>query len=141
MKKQSLLIFIVLFLSLTLLLQVPGSAGECYEGCTPGYWKQPHHLDSWPVDSELYFDEVFDLVGIAPHITLWDAVGLRGGGENRFIAHAVAAYLNQEHTDVCYPSATVPWFVKATYTDYDPPPFEEKIEILNTLNELGCPLN
>ena len=58
----------------------PGGA----EGCTPGYWKQDHHFDSWqvysPTDS---FNTVFGITAPFPDtLTLLDALKLNGGGIN-----------------------------------------------------------
>jgi hypothetical protein len=90
-----------------------------------------------------YFDEVF---GVGPHITLLDALWLKGGPENKFDAHAVAGLLNAAHPGVCYGGKLgnaweVRWFVQATYTYYETPPFEMKKDMLEQLNEIGCPLD
>src|SRR6476620_1824848 len=52
------------------------------QGCTPGYWKQTQHFDSWkvyqPTDS---FNAVFGLTGpFANSWTLLDALSQGGGG-------------------------------------------------------------
>ena len=69
----------------------PGSGGGG-EGCTPGYWKQPHHFGSWtgyaPDDA---FAEVF---GVPYDKTLLGALKTGGGKEKALGRHAVAALLN-----------------------------------------------
>ena len=63
------------------------------EGCTPGYWRQPHHFDSWvpaghsPTDS---FNAVFG-VSATGNPTLLQAVKKKGGGEKALLRHATAA--------------------------------------------------
>jgi hypothetical protein len=65
--------------------------------------------------------------------------------ENAFMRHAVAGLLNAAHPYVCYGGKTgnaweVKWSVGVTYIQYDSPPFEMKRDMLEDLNELGCPL-
>jgi hypothetical protein len=67
-----------------------------FEGCTPGYWKQDQHFDSWvgysPTDS---FNTVFGVSGpFANSLTLLDALNAGGGGVNALGRHAVAALLS-----------------------------------------------
>lgn len=93
----------------------PPEGGD--EGCTPGYWKQPQHFDSWPTDwtdSEGYPSADFcssdgsgavftcstmielrnPESGYLNDITLLEALKLRGGGVNALARHAAAAALN-----------------------------------------------
>ncbi|MBW2504022.1 MAG: hypothetical protein JRE16_05570, partial [Deltaproteobacteria bacterium] len=79
---------------------IPGSvlACDCYcgEGCTPGYWKQAHHFDSWtgfePDDS---YEAVFGVSATCQDgLTLLEALKKGGGGECALGRHAVAALLN-----------------------------------------------
>ena len=80
------------------------------EGCTPGFWKQPQHFDSWvgfaPGD---FYDTVFGvdatLVGFGnrptlTNPTLLQALQAGGGGQNALARHAVAALLNASNPDV-----------------------------------------
>lgn len=80
-------------------VEVPPPGGE---GCTPGYWRQEHHYDSWvgysPSD---LFNDVFG-VDYYPGVTLGEAVQLRGGGLNALTRHAVAALLNASSGGVNY---------------------------------------
>ena len=142
MRKRSILILFVLILSLVLLLQVSSSAGEPCDklGCTPGYWKQPQHLDSWVFYSpDAYFDDTF---GVGPRITLLDALWLKGGGENAFLRHATAGLLNSVHPDVhyYYYHDALLAFVQNTYAG-TPPDFEYNKDLLAGWNEAGCPLD
>jgi len=137
MKKRYLLVMAVLVVAMGLAIAVPASA--CTQGCTPGYWKQPHHFDSWvgyaPDD---YFDEVF---GVGQHIKLIDALWLRGGGENALMRHAVAALLNAAYyPDMDYISpAYVSSLVQEAY--FGSREVEDVKDELAAYNELGCPLN
>lgn len=111
------------------------------QGCTPGYWRQEHHWDSWvsysPTDDyEVVFgvDASFD-----PH-TLLDAVWLGGGGEHALARHAVAALLNATNPDVSYlySEADVIAMVQSAYASGD---FNGIKNLFEAQNEMGCPLN
>ena len=79
------------------------------EGCTPGFWKQPQHFDSWvgytPSQS---FETVFDVdvtlrgQGQTTYATptLLQALDANGGGVNALARHGVAALLNASNPDV-----------------------------------------
>ena len=74
-------------------------AGDvCEEGCTPGYWKQDQHFDSWnaPYDPADDFDATFGVDFFTPDISLLDALNLTGGngGLKQLARAAVAALLN-----------------------------------------------
>jgi hypothetical protein len=110
------------------------------KGCTPGYWKQPQHFESWtgyaPSDS---FAAVF---GTGPNIPLLAALEQGVGGESAFMRHAVAALLNATHPDICYAGwygneYMIKWFVQETYRTGE---FEYKKDMLEEFNEAGCPL-
>ena len=63
------------------------------EGCTPGYWKQPHHFFAWtaPYTPETLFSDVFE--DAFPGQTLLEVVSLKGN-EGKLEAlgrHTVAA--------------------------------------------------
>lgn len=111
------------------------------DGCTPGYWRQPHHFDSWdatgyaPGDS---FDAVFGVD--SSFDTLLEGVWARGGGENALARHAVAALLNASNPDVdyAYSAAEVIAMVQDAYAGGDT---EAAKDALAYQNELGCPLN
>ena len=112
------------------------------EGCTPGYWKQDQHFDSWvdfaPGD---YFRDVFgsDVFGDA---TLFDVLWQGGGGVKALGRHAVAALLNTASGDVDYgmsADGVINAFVDALA--------QGKVQIeslkdqLAEGNEAGCPLD
>lgn len=108
------------------------------DGCTPGYWKQPHHFFAWttysPGDS---FDGVFG-VDAPGDDTLLSALRDGGGHETAFQRHAVAALLNTANGDVDYAYSTAE--VKAIVTDaYASGDFSAKGD-LEAANEAGCPL-
>lgn len=113
------------------------------EGCTPGYWKQPQHLDSWvatgyaPTDS---FNTVFEDVFAAGNPTLLQAAKKKGGGENALLRHATAALLNAAHPDIMY-FFTVPEvidIVQGAYADED---YEGAKDLLAAANERYCTLD
>ena len=110
----------------------------CGWGCTPGYWKQEQHFDSWvptgfaPGDN---FDTVFGGDYFDPDITLLEALKLKGGGFNALARHAVAALLNASHPDVDYDltdAEVIALLQGGTEANKD---------ILEYNNELGCPLD
>ena len=119
------------------------------EGCTPGFWKQEQHFDSWvgfaPDDS---FEEVFDVdvtlraggKGTVDDPTLLDALNATGGGVNALARHAVAALLNASNTDVAsdFTTAQVIALVQDAIETGD---FETAHQLLAAANEQGCPLN
>lgn len=110
------------------------------EGCTPGYWKQKHHFDSWPAPytPSTLFDDVFD--DAFPGMTLLDVVGQGGGGIKALGRHTVAALLNSGTTDVEYDmtSAGVIDAFNAAYAGGD---YEAQKNLFEGFNEQGCPLN
>lgn len=112
------------------------------EGCTPGYWKQPHHFDSWasPYTPDTQFAEVFE--DAFPGMTLVDVLAQGGGGLKALGRHVVAALLNTASEDVSYGMSTadvVDQFdatVPGRKSDYN-----GLKNSLMSLNEAGCPLN
>jgi hypothetical protein len=110
------------------------------EGCTPGYWRQSHHYDSWvgflPTDD---YETVFG-VDASFTATLGVAVRLRGGGENALARHAVAALLNSTSGGVDFESTTaeVIGIVQDAYATGE---FGDAKDLLADQNEEGCPLN
>jgi hypothetical protein len=114
-----------------------------YQGCTPGYWRQDQHFDSWvptgyaPGDD---FEAVFGVdASFDPH-TLLDAVWLGGGGEFALARHAVAALLNAAHPAVNYQftEAQVIAGVQNAYATGNFEPFKIQLDFANNA---GCPLN
>ena len=77
------------------------------EGCTPGYWKQSHHFDSWPAPytptmlfSDVFADDPF------PGKTLHDVLKQGGGHIKALGRHTVAALLNAGQGAVDYAFTT-----------------------------------
>lgn len=127
------------------------------EGCTPGYWRQTHHYDSWtghePTDS---FEDVFDRdvtltgrplgtqggrpVSLSEPV-LGEAVAAIGGGVNAVARHAVAGLLNAASPDVDY-RWTEAQVIEVFQQAFDGvTSFGEALELLVPANEAGCPLN
>jgi hypothetical protein len=119
----------------------PPSGGE---GCTPGYWKQKHHFDSWVATGFDPDQTVLSVFGeVDPSVdglALSDALRLRGGGLNALMRHAVAALLNGAHPDVSYAmsSAGVIASVQAAVRSGEIEAAKDGFEVAN---EEGCPLN
>ena len=112
------------------------------EGCTPGYWKQPHHFDSWtaPFDPDDSFSDHFD--NAFPGQTLLDVLKQGGGGLNALGRHTVAALLNAASPDVAF-CVTADEVIQmfndvwpGTNTDY-----QALKDFFEECNEAGCPLN
>lgn len=112
--------------------------GNGKEGCTPGYWKQDHHFDSWVgFSASDSFDAVF---GVSYGGTLADGAAAKGGKENALARHAVAALLNSANPDVdyLYSTSEVISMVQAAFASGD---YEDTKDLFEAQNELGCPLN
>ncbi|MEZ4290043.1 MAG: myxococcus cysteine-rich repeat containing protein [Myxococcota bacterium] len=115
---------------------------EVAEGCTPGYWKQDHHFDSWtaPYTPDTLFSAVFE--DAFPGKTLVEVASLGGGGLNALGRHTVAALLNAASADVGY-NESVQTVIDAFNAVY--PGTKSEYNALKDdfqfLNELGCPLN
>ncbi len=113
------------------------------EGCTPGYWKQPHHFDSYPSGYEptTLFADAFE-VDAFPGMTLLDVLRQGGGKLNALGRHAVAALLNSASSDVSYDYSSLQ--VKLLFDDvYPGSKYDYKVakNMLELFNEQGCPLN
>ncbi len=121
------------------------------QGCTPGYWKQPHHFDSWVGFAP--GDDLATVFGLLEKLTLRTGgrsttdtptllQGLQapGGDVNALARHAVAALLNASSSEVAYPytAAQVLDMVKAAVEGGD---VSATKDLLAGANELGCPLN
>ena len=116
------------------------------EGCTPGYWKQSQHFDSYPAG----FDPMTPFIGSttgfsydpslkkpesgnASDLSLLGALTLRGGQQNALIRHAAAGILNANSSGVSYDLSLAE--VQNLYNvDLDKGALERA-------NQQGCPLN
>jgi hypothetical protein len=135
----------------------PGSGGTQWTagtgGCTPGYWKQEQHFDSWPtftgdeaqfsLTPDMTLTEAFGLLDRwdSDNITLFEALNLEGGGLNALLRHMVAALLNA--TIEIYP---ITWeslreMIYAAHAANTPKAIEDLKNILERNNERRCPLN
>lgn len=129
------------------------------QGCTPGFWKQAHHADSWQgYGPNTRFNRVF--ANAFPGKTLREVLQLRGGGLNALGRHTVAALLNAAHDEVAY-GMTVDEVVQAFNQAYAGTPtrfkkrshkrshlarrhrdrYEDLKNLFEEYNERGCPLN
>lgn len=129
-------------------VEAPPAGGE---GCTPGFWRQEHHFDSWeghapgddlasvfdiPSDLELQRPETAD----PEDLTLLEGLELRGGGVNALVRHAVAALLNAASGDVDF-DLTESEVVEAFNAAVDGGDVEGTKDALEAFNEQGCPLD
>lgn len=133
--------------------EVPAD-GEGTQGCTPGYWKQSHHFDSWAATGYSpgqTVESVFTEVGTWPAIgdaTLEAALSFSGGPGLEakaalLVHHAVAALLNASNPDVDYPrtAAEVIADTNAALASGDQATIEALKDAFDADNNLGCPLN
>ena len=117
------------------------------EGCTPGYWKQTQHFDSWVGFTQSQkFNAVFGVnVSLSTggsNASLLQALQSGGGGINALARHAVAALLNSSNPNVDSDFTTAQ--VIALVQDAVAPggvTIEEAHQLLAAANEQGCPLN
>jgi hypothetical protein len=123
------------------------------EGCTPGYWKQSQHFDSWTptgYNPNQTLESVFDVpnsLGLDDQ-TLLQALNFNGGsgtaGASRILLRAaVAALLNAAHPDIDYPRspAQVIADVNAALASNNRNTMLTLASALDADNNLGCPLN
>lgn len=119
------------------------------EGCTPGYWKQDQHFDSWPSEyaPNTTFSSVFgrDIVirlnkQAISNPTLLQALMAQGGNINAAARHTVAALLNSASTGVDY-DLTASEVIALFQGNYPDGELDEMKDQLAKYNEQGCPLN
>jgi hypothetical protein len=115
------------------------------KGCTPGYWKQPQHIDSWPsgyAPSDSYNVAFGVTSSFGSGFTLLEALGLGGGGENALARHAVAALLNAAHPSVNYTYPTEAQVISMVQQAYQSGSYEATKNLFDAANNTGtCPLN
>jgi hypothetical protein len=107
------------------------------EGCTPGFWRQPHHFQYWTDYAPS--DSYADVFGVSRNGTLLQNVTARGGGENALARHAVAALLSASSPDVDY-DLSVAEVIETVQNAYATGLFEAAKDLLEGFNEQGCPL-
>ncbi len=93
-------------------IEISPDAGAGDQACSPGYWKQTHHLDDWvgaqPAD---LFAATFGVspsdpvLGVATLAQALDPASLPGGGNDQreLAREGTAAYLNALHPQIAYP--------------------------------------
>jgi hypothetical protein len=108
------------------------------DGCTPGYWKQSQHFDSYPAG--ITPSTLLSAVGINSSVSFLTALSTTGGGLNALLRHGAAAYLNAASTGVDYDltTAEVVELVNDAIASGD---YESAKDVLEGFNEQGCPLN
>jgi hypothetical protein len=123
--------------------------GPACQGCTPGYWKVPQHLDSWigykPTDK---FNSVFGVTQYVrsngtPYTLLEVMLELNGSGDpisTNLGFHAVAALLNAANSSVNF-GYTAGEIITLFQTNLAPNKCAALKDALAMLNERGCPLN
>jgi hypothetical protein len=114
-------------------------------GCTPGYWKQNQHFDSYPANvlPNQTFASIFGAIPAAykvpASLTVVEALDYNGGGINALIRHAMAAYLNASTLNFgMTPAQVVAAFQQAIAAGGN---IEATKNRFDTLNNQGCPLN
>lgn len=117
--------------------------GIRFQGCTPGFWKQPQHFDSWiptGFSPSNDFDTIFGRDAFNPDITLLQALNLGGGGLNALARQAVAAILNAAHPNINYPF-TVSQIISMFQSAFDSGNYEPTKDQFDDANNQGCPLS
>lgn len=110
------------------------------EGCTPGYWKQPHHFDSWtaPYTPNTLFSDVFE--NAFPGMTLVQVAAQGGGGIKALGRHTIAALLNAASSGVSY-DLTAQDVITRFNAAYPGGDYNGLKDVFEGFNEQGCPLN
>jgi hypothetical protein len=109
------------------------------QGCTPGYWKQSQHFDSYVgYAPSQQFSSVFE--NAFPGKTLVQVLGLGGGGLNALGRHTVAALLNASNSSVDY-GMTPQQVIDAFNALFPGGNYEALKSQFEGRNEKGCPLN
>lgn len=113
------------------------------EGCTPGYWKQPQHFDSWPAayTPSTLFSAVFE--NAYPGMTLLQVLQNNGNvtGLEALGRHTVAALLNSA-SGISFGMTTAQ--VISAFNAVFPgtkQAYNQQKGQFSTLNEAGCPLS
>jgi hypothetical protein len=112
------------------------------EGCTPGYWKQSQHYDSWvkytPTGSKAsQYNKVFS---VPYYSSLLNALGAGGGGKDALARHASAALLNSVSPKIDYRYSEYE-VIKMVQDAYKNGTYEATKNLLETENAKHCPCN
>jgi hypothetical protein len=107
-------------------------------GCTPGYWKQSQHFDSWPAPytPNMQFSAVFS--NAFPGMTLVQVAAQGGGGLKALGRHTVAALLSSGSVNYGMTPAQVIAAFNAAYASGN---YDALHNQFAAMNERGCPLN
>lgn len=115
----------------------PPSGGQ---GCTPGYWKQAQHFDSWVgYTPNTLFSDVFE--NAFPGRTLLQVLSQGGGGLTALGRHTVAALLNAASGGVAYDVATPAEVIARFNAVFPGGDYSGLKDTFEGFNEQGCPLN
>jgi hypothetical protein len=124
-----------------------------FAGCTPGYWKQDQHLDSWVgtgFSPDQTLEDVFDVPDSLSmdDVTLLEALDGGGGpgvdgGARILLRAAVASLLNSADPEFDFPRTTAEVIadVNAALASNDRATMLALAGELDADNNLGCPLN
>jgi hypothetical protein len=117
----------------------PPGCEEGGDGCTPGFWKQPHHLQFWlNYSPDDLFEDVFGVEAtVLDGKTLLEALWTGGGHEAALGRHSVAALLNAASDEVSY-AFTEPMVISMVQQAYATGEFNEMKNMLADENESGC---
>jgi hypothetical protein len=130
----------------------PAQHEDGFEGCTPGFWKQDQHFDSWTTYSpSTTLGSVFTIPSEFSAVsgdTFLTALSYGGGSTELDAAklllhHAVAALLNAASADVEYPLTTAQ-VISQTNTalaSSDRDTMLAQKDAFDDANNLGCSLN
>jgi hypothetical protein len=126
------------------------------EGCTPGYWKQDQHFDSWtlPLDpGALFTDPGFTSPGSRAKVkrgrtvndvsTQLNALEANQGDLAALTRHAMAALLNAASPDVDYQynqAEIITWYNEAVAGTRDVETLKDDLDFWNNGSD-GCPIN
>jgi hypothetical protein len=102
-------------------------------GCTPGYWRQENHFDSW---SGYRLTDVYsDVFGVGTPITLVNALT----NPNAFYRHSTAALLNAANPRLNY-RYSLEEVMAMTRSAFSSGYFGWTASLFQIANSIGCPL-
>jgi hypothetical protein len=115
------------------------------QGCTPGFWKQDQHFDSWPVPTSTTLAGAgFTNTGFPASTTLLDALSFQGGpgvtgAKEILLRAAAAAYLNSLATSYPLTTSAVVSQVNTALASNNRATILALATTLDNNNNLGCP--
>ena len=159
MKKKTVISVLVVFgLLVIALFAFAQTAFACDYGCTPGYWKQPQHFDSWTgyQPNNMIGDYFPEALNYVDNVTLLDALDFGGGpdleGATKILLRAATATMLNSAYDAAnggnwhyWPWEISPdliqWRVNAAIATGDRGTILHWAEFFDSVNNLGCPLD